>query len=442
MDQAIPIALNGVNMGAQHFDKVYDPLKHKYYKRKGYYRDDPDVQDHRTPEEKGYVLRRRRDVGSDEEIVETVRHRGEILPRRPGRPKEMARKASSFDDLKTAGKAAAAGGGAAGAMVPYRNGRGRGGDSSDSEGSIPPRSRVRPKSTSGRSHASRRRRGSDSSSSDSSSVCSSTEDEKNVKKMQRKKWITAAFASVATVHAATKVYSSIEAHDKRVQDVATGKMSPEEAHKKQRSARWQDAAAIGIAALGIRGALSEWHEVQEEHSQHREMMEKKEMHHKKRLESMRRKRAQERGGYYKGRDGQWYYDGPMPQSSQSKSSNNDGRYDDQRAIKDSERQQKMLEYEEKGTHRAGDTEYDFDHYRNDYDKWGSEDGRSRDKSRRRDDRSRAHSRAYFHDDDYDDRRSRYRREKPDDPTKNPKLEKPKDTAKDLGVNVAGELLSV
>ena len=392
MEQAIPIAVHGVNMGAQHFDKVYDPLKHKYYKHKGYYQDDPAIQDHRTPEEKGYTLRRRRDVGSDEEVVEVVRHKNEILPRRPGRPKEMARKASSYEDLREAGRKAAAGGASAGAMVPYRRGKDRGDNFSDSEGSVPPRSRVRAKSTSGRSHASRRRRGSSSSSSDTSTLCSSTEDEKNVRKMQRKKWITAAFASVATIHAATKVYGSIEAHDKRVQDVALGKMSPDEAHKKQRTARWQDAAAIGIAALGIRGAISEWNEVTEEHNQHKEMMEKKEMHHKKRLEHERRMRARERGGYYKGRDGQWYYDGPMPQSSQSKSSNNDARrYDDRRAIEDSSREKRMLEYEEKGTNRA-ETEYDHNDYKRDHKYYESDDDRQ--KSRRRDDdrRSRAHSR--------------------------------------------------
>ena len=374
--EALPVIFNGVNMGAQHFDKVYDPLKKKYWESKGYYQEDPDLHDHRTPEEKGYVLRRRKDVAKDEEIVETVRHRGEVLGRRPGRPKEIARRSSSYDDLRDAGKKAAAGGAAAGAMVPYRKYRdSRNGSHSDSEGSVPPRSRVRAKSTSGRSRASRRRRGSSGSSSSDSSLCSSTEDEKNVKKMQRKKWITGTFATVATIHAATKVYSSIEAHDKRIQDVALGKMSPEDAHKKQKTARWQDAAAIGIAALGIRGAISEWHEVNEEHHQHKEMMEKKEVHHKKRMEAERRKRARERGGYYKGRDGEWYYDGPMPQSSESQQGR--GRYDDKRAIESSDRQRRMIEYEDRGTNGDNDS-YDHDAYRKDAGRG------SRDKSQRRD----------------------------------------------------------
>lgn len=212
-----------------------------------------------------------------------------------------------MNNVRTAGAGAAGG-----AMVPYRDRR----DDNDSEGSVPPRSRVRAKSNSGRSERSRRRRGSSSSS--SSSLLSSTEEEKNCRKLKRKKWITAALASVATIHAASKVYSSIEAHDKRIQQVNQGQISPDEAHKQQRAARWQDAAAIGIAALGIKGAVSEWNEVQEEHHQHREMLEAREENHKKRLERERRRKAKEQGGYYKGRDGQWYHDGRVPQSSDSR----------------------------------------------------------------------------------------------------------------------------
>ena len=384
--QAAPIVFNGMNVGAQHFDRVWDPAKHKYQKARGQVaKDDPDIRDRRTMEERGYILRRRRDIGSDEEVIETVRHRGEVLPRRPGRPRYGPRKASSVDNLKSAGLGAAAGGAAAGALVPYRGNRGRGGGggrdyNSDSEGSVPPRSRVRAKSTSGRSQKSqRRRRGSSSSSSNTSSLGSSTDEEKQVKKMKRKKWITAALASVATIHAAQKVYSSIENHDKRIQDVQEGKLSPEEAHKKQRSARWQDAAAIGIAALGIKGAISEWNEVQEEHAHHRELMEMKEEHHKKRLEYERRKRAKDRGGYYKGRDGGWYYDGPQPQSSDSYKTG--GRYDDQKMIENSSRQARMIDYEDAGTRNS---DYGYDDYKKDNKKgeqiWKRERSRSRARS--------------------------------------------------------------
>lgn len=141
-----------------------------------------------------------------------------------------------------------------------------------------------------------------------------------MKRMRRKKWITAGLASVATINAASKVYSSIENHDKRVFAVQQGSISAEEAHKQAQSARWQDAAAIGLAALGIKGAISEWKEMAEEHEKHKELREKHEQQHMKRIEHLRRQRAKEHGGYYKGRDGQWYYDGPaMQDSARSKS---------------------------------------------------------------------------------------------------------------------------
>jgi hypothetical protein len=343
MDQALGLGLNGVNLAITHQDKFVDPLSRRVKRMRGQGpQRDPDLHDRRTMEEKGLVLRRRRDVGSDEEIVETVRHRGQVLPRRPARPGQQ-RRSSSMNNTRALGAAGAAAG--AGALVAngYHQRRDRDGNRDrdrdsryDSEGSVPPRSRVRAKSSSGRS---RRKRGSSSSSS-SSSLLSSTEEEKSIKKMQRKKWITAALASVATIHAASKVYSSIESHDKRVEKVLQGEMSPEEAHKQQRSARWQDAAAIGIAALGIKGAVSEWNEVSEEHSQHKELMEQKEEHHRRRLERERRTRAQKDTGYYKGRDGQWYYIGREPQSSESYrggGSGAGGRYDDSLAIKESNR---------------------------------------------------------------------------------------------------------
>lgn len=96
-----------------------------------------------------------------------------------------------------------------------------------------------------------------------SSSSSSTAIEEKRKKMRGKELITAGLATVATIHAAHGVYSSMEAHEKRHKLVAEGEMSPEEARKKQTKAWVQDAAAVGIAALGIKGAFSEWKEMNE-----------------------------------------------------------------------------------------------------------------------------------------------------------------------------------
>jgi hypothetical protein len=81
--------------------------------------------------------------------------------------------------------------------------------------------------------------------------------------MRGKELLTAGLATVATIHAAHGVYSSMEAHERRHKLVQEGEMSPAEARKKQTKAWVQDAAAVGIAALGIKGAFSEWKEMNE-----------------------------------------------------------------------------------------------------------------------------------------------------------------------------------
>ncbi|KAL6719962.1 hypothetical protein ACLMJK_001883 [Lecanora helva] len=129
-----------------------------------------------------------------------------------------------------------------------------------------------------------------SSSSSSSDVCSSSEDERRTKKMKGKEYLTAGLAAVATIHAAHGVYSSMEARDKRHLEVLKGEMSPEEARKKKNKARIQDAAAIGIAALGIKGAYSEWQEVQENRQELAEQKEERQKRHEKRVRKMEKRR--------------------------------------------------------------------------------------------------------------------------------------------------------
>lgn len=290
----LPVALQAVKLGTLHYDKVKFQAQREFGKKP---KEDPHVVDERLMEEKGYVLRRRSQVQSDEEIVEVVRHKGEVLPRRP----RNGRRTSSMNGSSR------------------RNGYARdaGGYGSESEGSVPPRGRrTRAKSATSR----RRDRSSSTSSTSSSQLGSSTDEEHNIKKMQRKKWLAAGFATIATIHAGSKVYNNVQAHDKRVIAVAKGEMSPDEAHKQARKSRWQDAAALGLAALGIKGAIGEWKEMAEEHEKHKEMCEKHEEMHKKRLEHLRKKKARDNEGYYKGRDGYWYYDGPALQDSERRGS--------------------------------------------------------------------------------------------------------------------------
>jgi hypothetical protein len=274
-DPYVSLGLKAVPYAYDNYDKIYDPVKRKVQKmrRRGEQVEYDDDENHGgwKPDDRSLVLKKRSEVASDEEIVE-------VVPRRNANNRQLVRRTSSVDRVgydRRDGRS------------DRRVGAYRGRDASDSEGSVPPRSRVsarnreRAKSTNGRSRR--------SSSSNSSDLGSTTDDEKKCKKIARKKWITGGLAAVATVHAASKVYSSIEAHDKRVQQVALGEISPEEAAKKKTQARWQDAAAIAIAALGIKGAMSEWSEVQEQQHEHQELLESRQQRHKRRMEHKRRK---------------------------------------------------------------------------------------------------------------------------------------------------------
>ena len=60
-------------------------------------------------------------------------------------------------------------------------------------------------------------------------------------------------------------------------------MSPEEARKLRNKNRLQDAASIGIAALGIKGAISEWREMNEQRLECSEFDKKRKERHERRL---------------------------------------------------------------------------------------------------------------------------------------------------------------
>ncbi|KAI1415677.1 hypothetical protein F5Y13DRAFT_147397 [Hypoxylon sp. FL1857] len=140
---------------------------------------------------------------------------------------------------------------------------------------------TRPRSTS-------RSRGGRSSSASSSDLGDSDEDKKMTSKMRRKQLITTGLAAVATIHAAHNVYGSMGQRDARHRAVKEGKLSPEEARKLKTKALLQDAASVGIAALGVKGALSELKEAREQAKAVREWKEERKRRHEKRLERLKR----------------------------------------------------------------------------------------------------------------------------------------------------------
>ncbi|KAJ2991207.1 hypothetical protein NUW58_g2600 [Xylaria curta] len=106
--------------------------------------------------------------------------------------------------------------------------------------------------------------------------------------MRRKQLITAGLATVATIHAAHSVYQSMEARNVRHKAVQQGRLSPREAKKLKTKAIMQDAASVGIAALGIKGAISEVKQAREQAKSINEWKQERERRHQKRIERLKR----------------------------------------------------------------------------------------------------------------------------------------------------------
>ncbi|KAF2034868.1 hypothetical protein EK21DRAFT_97097 [Setomelanomma holmii] len=166
----------------------------------------------------------------------------------------------------------------------YSRGRGMDDDYSQAQGRANTDRRLATAGGAGAGALAAQNRGGDGdrkqgSSSDSES---STDMEEKRKKLRGKELLTAGLATVATIHAAHGVYSSMVASEKRRKLVSEGEMSPDEARKRKSKNMLQDAAAVGIAALGIKSAYSEWKEMNEQR------------HSVKELEARRRKRRKAR----------------------------------------------------------------------------------------------------------------------------------------------------
>jgi hypothetical protein len=120
------------------------------------------------------------------------------------------------------------------------------------------------------------RKGGSSSYSSSDEDMDSSEEAKKQRKMKGKEFLTAGLATVATIHAGHEIYQSFEKAQKHHKEVRQGTLSAQEARKLKSKALLQDAASVGIAALGIKGAMSEWKEMKESRDECHEFIKKRE----------------------------------------------------------------------------------------------------------------------------------------------------------------------
>lgn len=86
--------------------------------------------------------------------------------------------------------------------------------------------------------------------------------------------------------------------------VMEGEMSPEEARKRKSKNMLQDAAAVGIAALGVKSAFSEWKDMNESRKEKHELEARRRRHQKAR--QRKAKEMQQRGAGFAYGYGQGY----------------------------------------------------------------------------------------------------------------------------------------
>ena len=154
-----------------------------------------------------------------------------------------------------------------------------------------------------------------------SDLGSSSGEEKERKKGTGKQLLTAGLATIATIHAAHSIWQSAEKHDIRERELRKGEITKAQAKRQRNRGYLQDAASVGIAALGIKGAMSEWMEAKEHREEHKAEKEKFLRHKAKRAARREKQLAMARRYQQSGFSGSMpnlsttgngYYDQPPP----------------------------------------------------------------------------------------------------------------------------------
>ncbi|KAK2755860.1 hypothetical protein FQN54_005655 [Arachnomyces sp. PD_36] len=139
------------------------------------------------------------------------------------------------------------------------------------------------------------------SSDSDSDLGSSSGEEHTRKKMVRHQMLTTGMATLATVHAAHQVVGSVKKRKERLAAVRDGDLDPEDARRMRWRNNAKDAASVGIAALGVHGAVDEWRDAGRKRAECRRFQEEAEERRARRRESRRSKSVD--AGIRRWRDG-------------------------------------------------------------------------------------------------------------------------------------------
>lgn len=139
-----------------------------------------------------------------------------------------------------------------------------------------------------RYRSSRRSKGARSDAGSSTDLGDSSDDERRAKKLRGKQIITSGLAAVATIHAAHGVYENMGKRIKQKKALREGRITEEKAQELQSKALLKDTAKIGLAALGVKGALAELKAAQNTSHECKAFRREKERRHQRRVERQRR----------------------------------------------------------------------------------------------------------------------------------------------------------
>lgn len=93
-------------------------------------------------------------------------------------------------------------------------------------------------------------------------------------KLHRKKYLTAEFANVMTIHATNNVYKFNDDRKKR-NKLIKKKLIVDDAHRLKNKARFQDVVVVDIATLEIKETVNEWKKMHEQRKKYREFEHKR-----------------------------------------------------------------------------------------------------------------------------------------------------------------------
>ncbi len=122
------------------------------------------------------------------------------------------------------------------------------------------------------------------------------------RKMKGKEYLTAGLATVATVNAVSELVETMEKRKRRHQALRDGTLDPKRAKFLKRKALAQDAFAVGLAGLGIKGVVGSWKEMGQQRREVREL-ERKLAECQARERSRHRSPERGRSAHARGADG-------------------------------------------------------------------------------------------------------------------------------------------